>query len=539
MNELKKGSKGGEVKKWQTFLNQQGFNVGNVDGDFGKKTYNATIEFQKYYNLTADGIVGQNTFDKAIELGYEYTPLQEVGNFTEELKKEYEDLFNTCEINVDKISEINNIINKILDNEQRYKNVAKPLGIPWQFIAAIHNMESSLNFKTHLHNGDSLQHRTIHVPAGRPASGTPPFTWEYSATDALKLKKIDQWTEWDIAGMLFKLEEYNGWGYRKNHPQVLSPYLWSYTNHYKSGKYIADGHWSDSAVSQQCGAAAILKKLLSSEIVQPVVQEESFDLISPELIKYNWIKNELVLDKVYQKGDKGNEVKVIQEWLEFNKLGLSLDGDFGPITEKVVIEFQKEKNLTADGKVNQETFNELIKPALRALTPIEPANKSYGELVVAYAKKHLEENPVEIGGNNKGPWVRMYMKGNQGGDYPWCAGFATFILKQASDYSDYKMPVNPTFSCDNLAEEGKDKNLFVEGSKIANGIIDYALMPPGSIFLVKKSSGDWTHTGIVIEFDSDGVKTIEGNTNDEGSREGFEVCLRHRSYKSLDFIKTE
>jgi hypothetical protein len=34
----------------------------------------------------------------------------------------------------------------------------------------------------------------------------------------------------------------------------------------------------------------------------------------------------------------------------------------------------------------------------------------------------------------------------------------------------------------------------------------------------------------------EGFKTIEGNTNDEGVSNGFEVCMRSRSYKDKDFI---
>ena len=61
--------------------------------------------------------------------------------------------------------------------------------------------------------------------------------------------------------MLYKLEAYNGWGYRDHHPDVNSPYLWSFSNHYKSGKYVADGTFSATAVSAQCGAAVLLKRL--------------------------------------------------------------------------------------------------------------------------------------------------------------------------------------------------------------------------------------------------------------------------------------
>lgn len=48
---------------------------------------------------------------------------------------------------------------------------------------------------------------------------------------------------------------------------------------------------------------------------------------------------------------------------------------------------------------------------------------------------------------------------------------------------------------------------------------------------------DWTHTGFVTMFNKDFFDTIEGNTNDDGNREGYEVCARTRGYKNEDFIK--
>lgn len=187
-------------------------------------------------------------------------------NLTESLKEEYQRLFDTCEIRIDKLNSVESIIQKIVTNQSRYSSVANELGIPWHLIAVIHNMESSLNFSTHLHNGDSLTKRTTHVPAGRPLTGEPPFTWEESAQDSLTLQKMDRWIDWSLSGMLYKIEEYNGWGYRTKHPQVLSPYLWSGSNHYTQGKYVADGRWSDTAVSSQIGAAVILRRMVEKKI---------------------------------------------------------------------------------------------------------------------------------------------------------------------------------------------------------------------------------------------------------------------------------
>ena len=60
--------------------------------------------------------------------------------------------------------------------------------------------------------------------------------------------------------MLYQLERYNGFGYRKR--GLVTPYLWSFSNLYIKGKFVADGHFDPNAVSKQCGAALMLKAVL-------------------------------------------------------------------------------------------------------------------------------------------------------------------------------------------------------------------------------------------------------------------------------------
>lgn len=133
--------------------------------------------------------------------------------------------------------------------------------IPWFFIACAHYLECSFSFKKHLHNGDPLTNYTVRVPANRPKVGhEPPFTFEESAVDALKFMKFDQIQNWNLPTILRKLEAYNGFGYYKYH-SVNSPYLWSYSNHYTKGKYVADGKFDTEAVSKQLGSAVILKRM--------------------------------------------------------------------------------------------------------------------------------------------------------------------------------------------------------------------------------------------------------------------------------------
>ena len=189
-------------------------------------------------------------------------------NLTKALSDEYLDLFNTCVIDPGTAAQVEGIVDKLLSHQQRYETVANEVNIPWYFIAVIHNMESSQSFTRHLHNGDPLTARTKHVPENRPKEGEPPFTWEESAEDALRYEKLHLWSQWHIAGLLYKIEGYNGWGYRLYHAHVKSPYLWGYSNHYASGKYVADGTWSDTAVSKQCGAAVILRRLCERGVIQ-------------------------------------------------------------------------------------------------------------------------------------------------------------------------------------------------------------------------------------------------------------------------------
>jgi lysozyme family protein len=192
--------------------------------------------------------------------------------FTPALQAEYQQLFDGCLMQKPRAAEIDATVQRIARGRPRYEAVGTPLDISWFVVGLIHCMEASLNFATHLHNGDPLTARTVHVPAGRPRDGTPPFTWEDSASDALCLRNLHKWSDWSLPGTLYQLEGYNGFGYRLHHPEVRTPYLWSGSNWYASGKYVADGTWSPSAVSKQCGAAVLLRRM--AEINQVVFMRD-------------------------------------------------------------------------------------------------------------------------------------------------------------------------------------------------------------------------------------------------------------------------
>tara|TARA_R110000850_G_scaffold91742_14_gene194690 strand:- start:44606 stop:45439 length:834 start_codon:yes stop_codon:yes gene_type:complete len=238
---------------------------------------------------------------------------------TQLLREEYENLFNQCRILPERAREVDATVAKLMASQSRYEEVASRIGIPWYFVAVIHNMEASLNFSKHLHNGDTLSKRTTHVPAGHPKKGSPPFTWEESAADALQLRGLDGSTDWSLGSLLYELEGYNGWGYRKYHSHVLSPYLWCFSEHYTSGKYVADGRWSDSAKSRQVGAAVLLRRMSENRQIEFDGQPAPVENDDPLLVRH--------ANKKPRSAEQVRRAEALQVWLNtFPGIFVKVDG---------------------------------------------------------------------------------------------------------------------------------------------------------------------------------------------------------------------
>jgi lysozyme family protein len=154
------------------------------------------------------------------------------------------------------------------DAKPRYLAVSKATGVPWYFIAVVHERESSQSWKASLAQGDPWNEVSHHVPAGHGPFGS----WEDAAIDALVSCSpfAARNKDWSVGGLLTMLEEYNGLGYfegpvtRRNgiivarYPSQASPYIWAGTNQYFSGKYTADGVFSPTAVDSQLGCAGLI-----------------------------------------------------------------------------------------------------------------------------------------------------------------------------------------------------------------------------------------------------------------------------------------
>lgn len=184
----------------------------------------------------------------------------------DDIADEYVEMFESARITPDKAGKVRWYTDKLLSGREAYEEISEETKVPWYFVGLVHGMECGFSMQKHLHNGDSLKARTWQVPKGRPKEGAPPFAFVDSAVDALSYDKLTGRDDWDLARILYRLELYNGWGYRKSRG-MATPYLWSFSNHHQRGKYVQDGKFDPNATSAQCGAAVMLRDLVERKIV--------------------------------------------------------------------------------------------------------------------------------------------------------------------------------------------------------------------------------------------------------------------------------
>jgi lysozyme family protein len=470
--------------------------------------------------------------------------------FDDALASEYNQLFALAEINLQHRKTVEFQVNRLFapKSMERYSQVAEATGVPAHVVAIIHSLEANCDFDCHLHNGDPLTARTVQVPANRPKEGKPPFDWVVSAIDALRLEELDQWSDWSVAGLAFALERYNGFGYRRLHPNVKSPYLWSFTNIYRSGKFIGDGQWSDTAVSQQCGGMALLKHMLQRGLVslgldgpsgggggtgespppdRPFRSGSSIAMADADLPPPRYPGRYL------RQGLAGPDVKQVQRrLLEFGirEVG-GLDGDFGEKTDFAVRLFQARGTdadgdpLEIDGVVGPQTWRALFGGPLE-LKPAEaprPGSLLEAVLDIATGEIGVREQPL---GSNRGPKVDQYLSRIDPDllGQPWCMAFVYWCFDQAAQRVGTQNPAPRIASVLRSWEICAERNL---GTRISAADVarDPSLVRPGAVFYIA-TGGRSGHTGLVQDVIDGKLVTIEGNTNDGGSREGIGVFRR-------------
>lgn len=120
----------------------------------------------------------------------------------------------------------------------------------------------------------------------------------------------------------------------------------------------------------------------------------------------------------------------------------------------------------------------------------------------------------EVGGNNRGPRVDEYIEFvglDPDGAHPWCCAFVVWCCYQMVP----ALPVAKTASVRKLWEFAAEKGIVVMSPQ--RGDIGVRVIGPGK-----------NHCFIVYDPYPALVRTIEGNTNAAGSREGDRVARKWR-----------
>ena len=175
--------------------------------------------------------------------------------------KYYQSLWDHMTIKEGHRSEIRLAIKRIAAYVDLYKEAERYTGVDWRITAILHYMESGCDVRRQILNGEYITRKTKKVPKGYgPWEG-----FAESCVDAYKRHPFHKGMT--VAEVLYRMERFNGLGYiRKG---IHSPYLWSYSNHYTSGKYIEKkilfkwvSLYKKNLVSRQIGAAILLKELM-------------------------------------------------------------------------------------------------------------------------------------------------------------------------------------------------------------------------------------------------------------------------------------
>jgi hypothetical protein len=226
---------------------------------------------------------------------------------------------------------------------------------------------------------------------------------------------------------------------------------------------------------------------------------------------------------ILKKGAQGHEVEELQRLLTERGYTVEINGSFGTETYKAVRAFQSQnldqhgQPLVVDGKVGPLTWWSLTNPKPEIATPtaidygemppLELGGSALGRASLSAAIGELNAEAREIGGNNKGPWVRKYLEpaGLEEGN-AWCASFVSWCYLEASGGDKSQMPFPYSPGARDLLSKFKSK-----GWAIGPGIV-YEPKPGDLVFWWRESLEGWKgHVGLVHQLKDGMLYTIEGN----------------------------
>ena len=128
-------------------------------------------------------------------------------------------------------------------------------------------------------------------------------------------------------------------------------------------------------------------------------------------------------------------------------------------------------------------------------------------------------------GSNSGPMVDKYLRSvGLSPGYPWCQAFVHWCYEQAATEHNVDNPVTKTAG----VQDCWNHTLPARRILAERVLHEPAIVCPGDQFILLFGNGNG-HTGIVEKVEGQILHTIEGNSNINGGREGYQVVRHQRS----------
>jgi peptidoglycan hydrolase-like protein with peptidoglycan-binding domain len=221
---------------------------------------------------------------------------------------------------------------------------------------------------------------------------------------------------------------------------------------------------------------------------------------------------------------------------------LAVDGLFGRNTEAAVELFQARHTdadgspLILDGLVGADTWAALFGPKSVPVSDARAGDSTFFSEVLEMALREVGilEEPA---GSNRGRRVEQYQRSvGLARGTPWCVAFVYWCFQAAAQKQGIPNPMAKECRTGGVLDLwtracGARKVNIVRTTEAFN---DPAKVKPGMIFVIS-TGGGMGHAGLVSRVVGNRMETIEGNTNDGGSREGIGVFRRSgRTLQSIN-----
>ena len=241
-------------------------------------------------------------------------------------------------------------------------------------------------------------------------------------------------------------------------------------------------------------------------------------------------------------GDKSS-IEMLQHRL--NEVGC------GPIAETGVFDKEHTKNsvmlfqarfsdvdalpLKVGGQVGPLTWAALFGTRSVPSTSVAPSVLVGAAIDFAITQIGVMESPL---GSNRGPEVDKFLRAVNldpaAGSFPWCVAFTHFCYKMAAESDSVENPHTRTAGVlDHWAKAAR--NPSARRVLRSQAVTNPDLVRPGCLFIIDVGGGAG-HSGMVLGTANGRLSTIEGNTNDNGSRNGIGV-FRREARKIVDINK--